>query len=340
MPAANMRNLSVSSLLAAAIALSACSGPPEGYVDDRAGILDPQGRAQIEAFHGFLLRDHDIDYQLVTTRDGGNIERFAVTAFEERATGQRSTTGRGLLMVVDAAQDLVRLEVSPALEGVFLDAFVAYLEQRQMVPFFEKARLADGILAATELIVSRAQNARANAGFDGEAWTALASGAGATSKARIGADSDTTWRDRPANVTPSAGSPSEVVSAYLAAMAARNANPQQPIYSIASRDMLGKWVVTPAQMDNIARTYARCRPEAARIEGSRAVVRYAPTERSCAPWFLVSEDGQWRLDLTMMQGTVRFGRSNAWRFARTDHPYAFAFADWAFDQHGFPRVGR
>lgn len=53
----------------------------------------------------------------------------------------------------------------------------------------------------------------------------------------------------------------------------------------------------------------------------------------------VHEGGRWRLDLTMMQGAIRLGRSNAWHFARwVEHPYEFAFEDWSLDRHGFPRA--
>ena len=43
---------------------------------------------------------------------------------------------------------------------------VAYIEQRQMVPFFRAERIADGILATTELIVAQANEATALSGFD------------------------------------------------------------------------------------------------------------------------------------------------------------------------------
>ncbi len=316
-----------------------CGGTPAGHVDDRAGLLDDDGIARLETFHRLLLADHGIDYQLVTVGDAGDINRFALDAFERRATGQRSPTGRGLLLVIDPVSDRVRLEVSAALEGVYTDAFVAYLEQRQMVPFFRRERVADGILAATEMIVTRARNAARNAGFDDEPWAAFTTGAGATGAAQLGRGDDGAWRDGPSDVSVADDSPAAVVAAYLAAMGARNANPGLPIYSAATREMLAGWVVTPAQMDNIAAAYARCHAEAPRLEGTHAVIRYPPAERACAPWFLVREAGRWRLDLTMMQTAIRFGRSNAWHFAHgVEHPYGFAFSDWAFDRNGFPRT--
>ncbi len=328
----------VSSLLLLALA-AGCGAPPPGRVDDRAGLLDADGRTRVETFHRLLLEDHGIDYRLVTVTGAGDIERFAVERFEALGVGGLSPTGRGLLLVIDPVADRVRLEVSAALEGVYVDAFVGYLEQRQMVPFFRRGRVADGILATTEMIVTRAQNAARNAGFDDEPWAAFTTGAGATSAARLGQRDDDAWRRGTANVTAQHDTPDAVVAAYLTAMDARNANPDLPIYSEATRAMLAEWVVTPAQMDNVVAAYGQCHAEAPRLAGDRAVIRYPPAERACAPWFLVREAEGWRLDLATLQRAVRFGRDNAWRFADgLAHPYAFAFADWRFDRNGFPRT--
>ncbi|MCH6588302.1 MAG: hypothetical protein IH805_08325 [Proteobacteria bacterium] len=39
-----------------------------------------------------------------------------------------------------------------------------------------------------------------------------------------------------------------------------------------------------------------------------------------------------------MQRALRFNHSNYWRFDMSArHPYRFAFDDWAFDRHGFPK---
>lgn len=66
------------------------------------------------------------------------INRRAVKLFESIGVGDRSDGGRGLLLVLDPAQDQVRIEVSQALEGVYPDALISYLERRQMVPFFRR----------------------------------------------------------------------------------------------------------------------------------------------------------------------------------------------------------
>ncbi|GAG07343.1 unnamed protein product, partial [marine sediment metagenome] len=155
-------------------------------VDDAAGLMDEEQRARVAEYHGFLLEDHDIDYRVVTLEDSGDISLFAVERFEELGVGQFSQTGRGLMLVIDSGRDEVRLEVGYALEGAFPDAFVAYIEERQMVPFFGARRVADGILAASELIIARAQRAKQHAGLESEPAMTGSGGGGATAGAGLG----------------------------------------------------------------------------------------------------------------------------------------------------------
>jgi uncharacterized protein len=336
-------NLGIAALLLALSAYFLVEGlRKEQMVDDGAQLMGEAERDFLAQYHERLLDGYDIDYRVVTGRGLGDINQAAVARFEALAAGARSGTGRGLLLLVEAEQDLVRLEVGYALEGVFPDAFVAYVEQRQMVPFFARDRVADGILATTELIVTRAQNAAANAGFESEAWLAGSGGAGATTTARLGAGTDAAVT-KSTDPVPAGRSPGETLAAYLTAMADRNADPDLDIYTAETRRMLAQWVVTPAQMDNLVKSYRRCHPEPLRLapNGTRAVIRYPQTERHCAPWFFERDGPAWALDLTMMQRAIRFNHDNYWRLdPGASHPYGFAFEDWRFDQHGFPRIPR
>jgi uncharacterized protein len=306
-------------------------------VRDAAGLLDPEQRDAIEDQHAFLRGDHGIDYRVETVRGAGDLDRFAVERFAELGVGRAGRGGRGLLLVIDPEADEVRLEVGRALEGVFPDAFVAYVEHRQMVPFLRAGRVGDGVLATTELLVGQVQRARASGGL-AELPADGSGGAGARTRARIGAGPDPALRAGPD--VAAGDSPEATVASYVDAMAARNGNPELDLYSEATRAMLRRHVMTPGQMDNLVRSYRDCRQEPARLaaDGTRAVLRYPPDARRCAPWLLVREAGRWRLDLATASAAIRFGRDNSWRFAAgAEHPYAFAFDDWSFDDHGFPR---
>ncbi len=331
-------------VLAGLLGLAAQAAQAEA-VDDGASLMSQDQRAQIAEHHGYLLQDYDIDYRVVTAEDVGDISHFAVLRFAELGVGEASATGRGLLLVIDPAQDRVRLEVGYVLEGVFPDAFIAYVEHRQMVPFFPADRVADGILAATELVVTRAQRAAANAGFDGEVWMAGSGGGGATADADIGqgwtnaANDANAGESSEASATAAGPSPEITLGRYLSAMESRNGDPGLALYTAETRGMLRNWVMTPAQMTNVARTYRNCAAERARTDPTEhlAVIRYPVSQRQCAPWFFRRGETGWALDLTMMQIAIRFGRSNAWRFdLAASHPYGFAFADWGFDRNGFP----
>lgn len=332
------------SFATAPLVLSLIAGcmPPDGrqqLVEDHAGLLEEAKRDRIEMFHELLRNDFDIDYRVVTTEEAKDIDAYAVEVFKRIGVGELSDKGRGLLLVIDPAQDRVRLEVGFTLEGPYPDAFIAYIEQRQMVPFFRANRVADGILSTTELIVTRAQRAAGIAGLDGEVWLAGSGGAGASTSARIGQGAVSEAAVDPRALSDRA-TPSAILAEYFARMQDRDANPELAIYTPDTRKMLSGWVMTPAQMDNVVSTYQRCSAEAAKTDqsGRRAVIRYPLRQRECSPWFFQNIGGVWALDLTMMQTAIRFGRTNAWRFdPSVEHPYEFAFADWTFDTNGFPR---
>jgi uncharacterized protein len=331
----------IGALLAGATAagvlyLSSGSASPAEVVVDRVGLMGADERKAIARYHRLLLADHDIDYRVLTASDSGDINGFSHLAFGTLEVGRSSATGRGLLLVIDPGADRVRLEVAAALEGVFTDAFAAYLEHRQMVPFFESGRIADGILATTELIVARAQEAAAGRAFAPRMADSVSLGGGAAAAARIGAGPAQMLPTRQPDVVPQA-TPEATIVAYLEAMAQRNGRPDLSLYSAESQAMLRSWTTTPAQMDAVVRSYARCgRSEMVR-RGDRAVVRYAQAERQCAPWLLQRQNGRWTLDLVASQSAIRFSHRNHWRFVDPrGHAYAFAFDDWRFDRHGFP----
>ncbi|MFW6093298.1 MAG: TPM domain-containing protein [Pseudomonadota bacterium] len=327
--------------LAAAIAGSlatrlAQEPEPPAWVEDRSALLAGTQRERIAEYHRALLDEHDIDYRVLTRRGGSDLNRIAYAYFEAAGVGSGSATGRGLLLVIDTAADEVRLEVSASLEGIFTDAFVAYVQNRQMVPFFRDDRIADGVLATTELIVARAREAAAGKAF-APPMAARSMGGGAT--ARIGRDDEPAQTDTAAAPRPEAEgrTPTQVVTAYLGAMAAGDDRADLAIYTADTVAMLRDWTLTRAQMKHFVRTYRRCGGSRVWTRRNLAVVRYPVEQRRCAPFFLRREDRAWKLDLTMMSTSIRFNHDNHWRFeAPRAHPYAFAFADWRFDRNGFP----
>ena len=228
-----------------------------GFVEDRANLLTAADEASISSWHTALLKQYDIEYRVLTVESADDLSALAVRSFESGRVGQASSTGRGLMLVVDAAGKRVRLEVSRELEGVFVDSFVAFVEREQMAPFFAAGRVGDGIVATSELIAARAETGIVDRPLADGAVDASSAGAGAESLTQM----DGGYERPRARIEVDTGArraPLETVAAYVAAMAAHDASAGLDLYTPETRQMLSNHVVTRAQMDNLVRTYRAC----------------------------------------------------------------------------------
>jgi uncharacterized protein len=232
------------------LALAACGdGDP---VDDGARLLPEEARAQVTECHAYLLKDHDIDYRVVTRKSSADIDAFAAEAFTKRRIGSKSRTGKGLLLVIDAGQNQARLTVGHGLESVFPDAFAAYVELRQMVPFLRTGNAAEGVLAASELIITRADRAKAGLGPEGETWHSGSSGGAAPAGLNAGG------RSRALALGPDFGpgvTPRAMLVGSLQALAKGDAYPQLSLHAPETRPVLAHHTLTPAPMLNAIRIH-------------------------------------------------------------------------------------
>ncbi|MEE9255529.1 MAG: TPM domain-containing protein [Pseudomonadales bacterium] len=323
-------------IVVVALALLGCQRTSTEHVQDNAALMSPEEQSRLGEHHALLLQDYDIDYRVVTATTQVDIGTYASESFELLGVGRESTSSRGLLLVIDPAKDQVRFEVSYSLEGVYTDAFVAYVQQRQMLPFFKTGRVADGILATTELIVQRAQDAAENLGFDDAISADRSGGVGAQTRARID-HGDEPSEPKQLREYEAGATPEETLASYFDVMDARDGRPELPIYTVETQGVLAEFHITPAQMHAMLGAYRACTAERPRLDGDLAVIRYPVSEQTCSPWFFKKARDGWRLDLATMSSVIAFGRNNAWRFTPdAEHPYYFAFQDWSFDAGGFP----
>lgn len=109
--------------------------PPNGYVNDFAGVLSPSTIQSVDALCGQI--DHKAQAQIavvtIKTLDGGqSIEEFA-TALEDKWKVGTKGTDRGVLMILVMTPRRGRIEVGYGLEGILNDAKVGDIG-RSMVP--------------------------------------------------------------------------------------------------------------------------------------------------------------------------------------------------------------
>lgn len=147
-----LRNLIVG---ISALFLCSCSNVDEyQFVEDRGGLLTNEQLELLQAYHQALLQDLDVHFKLIVLEEkAGDINELAVELFGK--LGEKTSAAKGLLFLVDPTGQQVRIEVGYDLEQVFPDGFVGYIEEKQMIPFFEVGQVSQGVEATGELLVSR-----------------------------------------------------------------------------------------------------------------------------------------------------------------------------------------
>ena len=226
-------------------------------IDNAYAVLDNEKfMQQYRDFNGHLITEFDIDFRTITTSDDVDIDSYANKEFAKLQENSRSQSGKAILMVVNTLQDKVRLEVSMALEPVYTDAFVSYIERKGFVPYFRDGKFADAIYAAAELISDRAYEAR-----DGKEFMppmqSKSIGAGAKTKAYIGVkDMDAKKGD--AVAVDSTDAPKKVLQKYLDVLKKHNRNPNLDIYTDSTKAFFRKWTVTTINQDHEVDTLSRC----------------------------------------------------------------------------------
>ncbi len=151
---------------AAALLFAAASAPgvardvPEltGPVVDEAGLLDARDRQRLEslcraAWAQPADRRAQLQYLLVRSLDGDDVEGFAVRAFEAWKLGEKGKDN-GILVVVSREDRKVRIETGYGNEGALTDAQAGRIIRGTIAPAFREGRYGDGLYQAGVQILS------------------------------------------------------------------------------------------------------------------------------------------------------------------------------------------
>ena len=315
-------------------------------VDDAAILGDDE--KFMKAFRDYneeLLRRFDIDFRVVTTMSDEDIDIQANRLFNTLQKESRSHSGKALLLLINPIQDKVRLEVSQALEPIYTDAMVSYLERKGMVPYFRDDKVADGAFMAMELIHDRANDAAKGKEFV-PPMNSRSIGGGARTEAKI-AQKDSKAKRGVQIVAVTGELPEQIMKKYLKALKSHNTNPDLEIYSRATRKFFRQHTVTKINQNNEVRFLSPClslHEVHLTQDGNHAVSLVPPLDehRTCSPYFFVKEEGKWRLDIASMAQMIRFNADMMWHFDPAQRLkndgiyYATAFDGYSFDVNGYP----
>jgi len=116
--------LSLCALSASLFALDLKSLKPQGYVSDFANVLDPQSRAQLEAYAGQIEQTTGVQMALVTLKslDGEQIEEVTNALFRQWGVGKKGKD-EGIMLLLAVQDHRDRIEVGYGLEPILPDGF-------------------------------------------------------------------------------------------------------------------------------------------------------------------------------------------------------------------------
>jgi uncharacterized protein len=139
--------------------------PPQGFVNDFAGIIDASTRSAMEAMLRNLQAQTGIEIAVVTVNSLGDrsIEEYANELFRQWGVGGKQEN-TGLLLLVAPNERQYRIEVGYGLEADIPDGLAGEIGRR-MKPYFRQQAYGDGIMLAVRSIIATLAEKR---GFDFE----------------------------------------------------------------------------------------------------------------------------------------------------------------------------
>jgi hypothetical protein len=285
--------------------VSATSPDSIQVITDEGGmpILDQDGRT--EKYLRLMGEQAGVDLRLLFTASPPqhDLEGYSLRRARELHLGA-TTGGRGLLFVYDTRGKRLRIEVTPALEGVFPDAFLGYLMRENTQGFFAADNPGLALRTTLRILHLRLRRAALGEDYDPAALETrddprrYAAGGGATTRFSQREGMEVFIRgpataDDSARLAPGLAVEQSFAS-YLLWLGSDRFITGLPLFTIGSRRILRTLPVTRGYFDFWRMTYWG-RPHRAVERGDLAMV-YFTTDPIPNPVFFRRVDGLWRYD--------------------------------------------
>jgi uncharacterized protein len=152
--------LALCALTGSLSALDLKSLKPQGYVSDFANVLDPQSRAQLEAYCGRVERVTGAQMAMVTVKslDGQPIEDVTNTLYRQWGVGKKGKD-EGIMFLLAIQDHRDRVEVGYGLEPILPDGFDGGIT-RGIQPLLRQGAYGPAMIAAAQQIGSEIARAK------------------------------------------------------------------------------------------------------------------------------------------------------------------------------------
>lgn len=144
-------------LLAVSIAGAVEYPQPKGFVNDFAGVMQPDTVQQLEAVLTDLRNKTGVEEAVVSVKsmDGLDVNTYAVELFKKWGIGSKKNND-GVLLLYAQEERKVRIEVGYGLEGLITDARSGMILDQYVIPAFRQndfnTGLYQGALAIAQLV--------------------------------------------------------------------------------------------------------------------------------------------------------------------------------------------
>lgn len=153
-----MRNLTIVALVLAAVtpAAGAPVPAPQGFVTDRAGVIDAGTTAELTALLEELQQKTGAEIAVLTVDTTAPLDDFsyAMQVAEAWKPGKKGED-TGVLVLVAVKDRKVRILTGYGVEDILPDGLVGEIRDRQMLPEFRAGRMAAGIWKGVAALANR-----------------------------------------------------------------------------------------------------------------------------------------------------------------------------------------
>jgi uncharacterized protein len=131
-----------------------------GYVNDTAGLLSPETRAQVERFLADFERSDSTQIAILTipSLEGEDLEGYSVRVAQAWGIGQQGKDN-GALLLVAKEERAVRIEVGYGLEDRLTDLLAGRIVDQEIVPRFKAGDFDGGVKAGVKAMVDATRGA-------------------------------------------------------------------------------------------------------------------------------------------------------------------------------------
>ena len=320
------------------------------HISDEANILPKYDIQKLEEYTNYIFNESDIDIRFVFVPDTGDktIEELALEKMQQLGIGRENKKKRGVLLLYDLKEKMLRIEVGYGLEEYFPDGFVSYLVHNHTKDFFSSGDVTTGLRLLIRMLHHRIRQEILGNSFDPKVVELirqngyLSGGAGVSaSMQKKGQDAGTRTtgiRDKNRQSYSPQATPEAVYMKYLEWLVAGQYDSNINIFTTQSQQYLASLPMTNAYFHYILmQEYGR--KYAVSVRNNIALLYFTNDPLVC-PHFFIRNDKGWQMDIVAEVRNTKeiVGGVYTWDYRGQNDIYTKNFVDKLVNIKNYIRI--